>query len=897
MRTRHLLPLLLAILSLLAACGPREGKPAPDGGPTPTTAPGATAAPGATTTPTATPLPTRTVRFSVRVPTTPGGDPVYLLLRPFHEWAWDEHILLTEGPGGVWTGEAALPEGTLVYYVYDHWASEEYAEFNARREAHGERTEVYARFLHVSDGLSAVDDVVERWVDARATALPTGSVSGVVVDAVSGEPLPDTNVTLGGLHIATDYAGRFTFRDVAAGNQRITAHRDLHDYGMDSVVAQVPEGGTAEGVRIALEPAPVVDVTFTVALPSDTPADAEVRINGSAFITGARSYFPNQPLSGQGEVPVVLERDGARHASVTLPLRAGMPLAYYYTIGGTGSGREHDANDRQHNRRVMVGDGPTQRVSDAVDRWFTSFSGVVELRVRVPADTPPGTPVFLVRGPSSPLAWLGGHEYVGWVSDFPGTDSAFHIVLGNTIEGKDASAAAVDGERSVPVGEGYRVAQVVVERWESGRDVTAVSAGQNAQVRWRVSVPEGLSTGDALTVEFEGGRSALALAPLEGDPSLWTATSTLPAGQATRYRVRGPQGAGPWRTVTPTYTPWMQDDWVIAWDGAPAPAEGTRPGYISGLYLPDFWGPQAQALSDQSFARMRAHNGGWVAVSSVWAYGNIKPTPTVESRRFEALAGVETPRPELVKQIEKAHAAGLSVLLAPQFNMEQSPGGIGALHDLDLDWWDAWLGLAEQVWLWNAQVAQETGAEALLLPGYVFHVFAQPGAFPTQEDFEAFDARVGALVARVREVYDGRLLMSGGITESESPGLVDLVGVTTFDTGAPDLPASATADEWAAAYEAQFAERLDQRWERWGVPVLFYTIHVNTRGTGEDGEAAQARQLEGAMRAIAARPWVAGSFSWAYHYVNAPTADDDGLRGRLAEAVLARWYGLFTGGE
>jgi hypothetical protein len=897
MRTQRWLPLLLAILTLLAACGPRDGQPSPSATPTPGTGetPTPTLAPGAA--PTATPTPTRTVRFSVRVPATPGGDPVYLLLRPFTDWAWDDHIRLTEGPGGVWTGEASLPEGALVYYLYDHWASEEFAEFTARREAHGERVEVSARLLHVSEGLTSVDDVVERWVDARESALPTGSVSGVVVDAVSGKPLPDTNVTLAGLHIATDHAGRFTFRDVAAGNQRISAHRDLHEYRIATTVAQVPEGGTAMGVRIAMEPAPVVDVTFTVALPQDTPADAEVRMNGSTFATGARSYFPNQPLSGQGEEPVVLERDGAGHASVTLPLRAGMPLAYYYTIGGVGSGREQDAQDRQHNRRVVVGSGPTQRVEDAVDRWFPSFVGVVELRITVPPGTTPGAHVALVQGPAYPLAQVGEREFVGWVSEFPGNESRFRIVQGNTTEGADGSSGVVDGERSVRVGEGYGVERVVVERWATGRTVSAVGPGQTAQVRWRVSVPEGVSAADALTVEFEDARAPVSLTPLEGDPALWAGDGPLPAGQATRYRVVGPQGAGPWRTVTPTYTPWMQDDWVIAWDGAPAPAEGTRPGYLSGLYLPDFWSVDFQALSEQSFARMRAHNGGWVAVSSVWAYGNIKPTPTVESRRFEALGGVDTPRPDLVRQIEKAHAAGLSVLLAPQFNMEQSPGGIGALQDLDLAWWDEWLGLAEQVWLWNSQVAQETGAEALLLPGYVFHVFAQPGAFPTQADFEAFDARVGALVARVREVYSGRLLMSGGISESEAPGLVDLVGVTTFDTGAPDLPASATADEWAAAYEALFAERLDPRWERWGVPVLFYTVHLPTRGTGEGGEAAQARQLEGIMRAIDAREWVAGSFSWAYHYLDAPTADDDGLRGRLAEAVLARWYGLFTGGE
>ena len=58
----------------------------------------------------------------------------------------------------------------------------------------------------------------------------------------------------------------------------------------------------------------------------------------------------------------------------------------------------------------------------------------------------------------------------------------------------------------------------------------------------------------------------------------------------------------------------------------------------------------------------------------------------------------------------------------------------------------------------------------------------------------------------------------------------------------------------------------------------------------------QARQLEGIMRAIDERPWIAGSFMWAYHMVDQPLADD-GLLNRLGEAVMAKVYGTFSGGD
>ena len=184
-----------------------------------------------------------------------------------------------------------------------------------------------------------------------------------------------------------------------------------------------------------------------------------------------------------------------------------------------------------------------------------------------------------------------------------------------------------------------------------------------------------------------------------------------------------------------------------------------------------------------------------------------------------------------------------------------------------------------------------------MLPGYILHVFAGPGAFESDESFAAFDRALIDLMGRVREVYDGKVLVSGGILEMEFPGLADLVGVTTFDTGRPDLPAGTTAAEWREAYDALFVERVDPIWERWGKPVFFYTI--NTQAISDDPlvspEEAQATELEGIFQALASRPWIAGSMSWACHMIDAPLGGADGVRNRLAEAVLAKYYGAYTG--
>ncbi len=61
-----------------------------------------------------------------------------------------------------------------------------------------------------------------------------------------------------------------------------------------------------------------------------------------------------------------------------------------------------------------------------------------------------------------------------------------------------------------------------------------------------------------------------------------------------------------------------------------------------------------------------------------------------------------------------------------------------------------------------------------------------------------------------------------------------------------------------------------------------------------DDELEQARQLDGLLQALDDRPWIAGTFMWAYRLVDGPVAAD-GQRSRIAEGVTARIYGALTG--
>ncbi|MBI4304813.1 MAG: hypothetical protein HY678_00690 [Chloroflexi bacterium] len=835
----------------------------------------------------------------MRVPdNTPANTPVRLLLMPFTDWEWTEHITMTDKGGGIWTATAKLEEAALVHYAYDIWDEREWSEFQDKREAAAREVPVQRRLLHVSADVKSVSDVVAAW-RKQPFAGQVGTILGRVADA-SGAAVVDSEVTVAGLHTATDWDGRFRV-EVVAGTQRVTVYRADGAYKPASIAVEVPAGGEVTA-NLSVEPAAKVPVTFRVQLPAGTPEDLEIRLAGSMRQLGSWRGDVNTPyvMGGSSDLPV-LKRTGPDTAEGVFLLREGSYIQYFYTLTSEGQGREWGGPPWNQRFRTMVVGSVPQTRADRVASWKNPDWPTITFRATVPPNTPEGVPIIFEMGPSHRLTRTGPRTWQLSISSVPNSNFRYRYLLGGDGIGADSSGGLEgEGFRTARLGTKDVVVDDVITRWANLPAVSEAGQGARVRVTFNASVPHATPV-NANVRWVPDGAPAVSMQATGGNPWLYRAEVELPAGTPVSYRIDlegGQNTRGPTRHATPRYAGEVFNDWVGAWEGSVGKGGGTRPGYLAGYYTPDFWSPNFLSLSDTTFASIAAHNGNLVAVSSVWSYGRIKPSPVIEPRAVEA-PSVLTPRKEILDQIAIARRHGLQVLLAPQFNMEMSPGGINALNDNSTKWWNEWLTQAERLWMWNAQIAQETNAEMLLLPGFVFHVFAQPWAFESPEAFKAFDDRVAALVAQVRTVYKGKVLISGGVRESQVPGLADYVGVTTYDTGHPELPASATVQQWREAYEKLFAEKLDPIHDRWGKPVFFYTIHLPSQKDDPEpgGQSLQARRLEGLMQALDTRPWVAGSMSWAYGMVPAPLAQSDGLRGRLAEAVLAKYYGRFTGAD
>lgn len=102
----------------------------------------------------------------------------------------------------------------------------------------------------------------------------TGSVSGVVIDARTGDPIGGATVQTAGQSAVTGSDGGFAFSGVPAGNQTLTGSHP--DYSTASVPVTVPDGG-AVVQNLVLSPLGVITLVLTWGV---SPRDLDLHASG-----------------------------------------------------------------------------------------------------------------------------------------------------------------------------------------------------------------------------------------------------------------------------------------------------------------------------------------------------------------------------------------------------------------------------------------------------------------------------------------------------------------------------------------------------------------------------------------------------------------------------------------
>ncbi|HSB65769.1 MAG TPA: carboxypeptidase regulatory-like domain-containing protein, partial [Anaerolineales bacterium] len=265
--------------------------------------------------------------FRVRLPESiPAGDSVYLnLLDEVTGLGLNPHRYIMQAEDALHYS-ITLPFylGKVLKYRYSREGVSVVDEHRNNDQA------VRYRMYHV-EGPGTVDDVLSQWTDTNYQA-PAGRILGVVTDNSTGQPVPNILVTAGGEQAFTLADGSFLLESLPPGTHNMVF------YSLDGTFTIYQQGAvvavdSTTPVSVALEPARLVTVIFTVKVPSNTPLGTPLRLAGNLSQLGNTFADLSGGVSAlASRMPFLGILSDGRYM-VTLSLPAGAYIEYKYTLG------------------------------------------------------------------------------------------------------------------------------------------------------------------------------------------------------------------------------------------------------------------------------------------------------------------------------------------------------------------------------------------------------------------------------------------------------------------------------------------------------------------------------------------------------------------------------------
>ena len=370
---------------------------------------GSTATPDIPSGPTATPIPMAQVTFIAVLPEplAAGENLAIAILDEVTGLALNS-VLYPMRPRDPQTYEISLPISlnSVVKYRYVRQTNVQLQEDSG--------TDVSVRYrLYQVNGPGETRDLVASWID-RSFAGKAGSIEGEVY-AEGGGPLANILVTAGGVQTITDSAGRFDLEGLPPGTHNLVA------YALDGTYQTFQQGATVlenlnTPVKLFMKPAPLVNVTFNITVPSNTLPGVPVRLGGNLFqlgntfadLRGGMSTLANR-------MPVMTALPDGRY-TISLRLPAGADVRYKYTLGDGFWNAEHKNNSEFVVRQLIVPQGDTV-INESVETWQAGNSSPILFEADVPANTPVGDIIYIQFNPYGwtepiPIWPIGNNRWV-----------------------------------------------------------------------------------------------------------------------------------------------------------------------------------------------------------------------------------------------------------------------------------------------------------------------------------------------------------------------------------------------------------------------------------------------------------------------------------------------------
>jgi hypothetical protein len=728
-----------------------------------------------------------------------------------------------------YTVKLPIQVGSVIKYRYIRQGNVSIQEYT------GQGAPVRYRVAYVP-GPTTVDDILTTWGNQNF-AGPSGSIAGVVTNGQTGQPIPNIMVAAGGLTTLTDSLGQFALIGLPLGTHNLSA------FALDGAFKPFQQGaaiapGLTTNAPLVLQPAPLVQVTFNVALPSDTVKGAPVRLAGNVLQLGNTFADLAGGVSAvSGRMPSLSAASVGRQ-SITLKLPAGADIRYKYTLGDGFWNAEHDSAGKFVVRQIIV---PAQDtvINDTVATWQSGNSAPILFEVSVPQNTPASDVVSIQF---NPYAW---------------TEAIPMWPLGN-----NKWVYKLFSPLDMVTTFGYRYCRN--EQCGSADDISTLNAARTV--------------------------------------------STAITAQDLKDIVSG------WN-----WWPESEPSTIIT-----VPVNARPGGFWSGVELQAAYHPTWQPQMPYAAQNIQGLGANMLVITPTWTASLPNPGLLV----FAPTPGIDPLWADSIQTVQDARSYALNVAIYAVPRLQPSNADFWLSATRSPEWWNTWFERYRAFALYHADLATQSGAQALVLGGEAI-LPALPGGMlvngtPSNVPGDA-ETRWRNLIGEVRGRFKGQVLWALPYESAlpPAPVFIDMFDAVYLLWSAPLAAGGNTSVD---AMTAEAGRRMDNDL----IPYLAKTgknvvIAVNypsasgaangcvSSGAGGCYDWAalarpypdipavvldlklQADLYQSMLQAVNARSWISGFVSRGYYPPAALMDKSSSVRGKPAADLLWYWLPRFTG--